>query len=301
MLYIKVPATSANIGPGFDTLGLALNLYNEVKVSKTTDSKPVVVWPNGVTVVSDDDNLVVSGIHAVFSYFSAPLIPFRLEILNCGIPISRGLGSSAAAYVAGITAGLYLLEKPLDKQLICNIGAVLEGHPDNVAPAVFGGIVTAFIKDSAVYYQPVKPKSSLVFLALVPNVPLSTEKARCVLPKVYDRHEVVFNLGRLSMLLMALTNGDFSYLKDATQDMIHTPYRIGLMPDASLLESVSALECCLGSFISGAGSTYMLMCHPKDLDDCVSSVQKILSKAKHHWELVPLSIQESGLSWEVIA
>lgn len=301
MLYIKVPATSANLGPGFDTLGLALDLYNEITISPSHTTVNQIRWPQQEAIVNDEDNLVVAGIEAVFKYFDAVPVPYCLEMLACNIPISRGLGSSAAAYVAGITAGLYLLEKPLEKALICKIGSLLEGHPDNVAPAVFGGIVTAFIQDSEVYYQPVKPGDSLAFLALIPDVPLSTQKARAALPKVYDRHEVVFNLGRLSMLLTALINGNFHYLKTATQDKVHTPYRISLMPDSALLEPIAALDSCLGSFISGAGSTYMLMCAPDSLQQCMTGAQAILANASHQWELMPLTIQESGLSWEVLS
>lgn len=298
MLHIKVPATSANIGPGFDTLGLALDLFHEIKVEKADQAEKTIVWKNQKQALPDDENLVIQGITAAFKHFNFNEIPYYLDMCQCDIPIARGLGSSAAAYVSGIAAGLYLMDKPMDKSLICQIASLLEGHPDNVAPAVFGGIVTAFIANESVYHQPIHMKAPLQFLALIPNVPLSTEKARSVLPKVYSRQDVIYNLGRLSMLVTALSNGSYDQLKEATQDRIHTPYRISLMPDAPLLEAISKLPTCLGGFISGAGSTYMLICKPDDAHELKRDVNSILEKADYFWQLRSLSLIEDGMSWE---
>lgn len=298
MLHIKVPATSANIGPGFDTLGLALNLYHEIKIEKADTVENTVVWANQKHLIPDDENLVISGISAAFEHFGLSAIPYYLDMCQCDIPVSRGLGSSAAAYVSGIAAGLYLMGKPLDKSLICQIASLLEGHPDNVVPAVFGGIATAFISNEQVHYQPIHIKAPLHFLALIPNVPLSTEKARAILPKVYNRQDVIYNLGRLSMLVAAFSNGAYEQIKEATKDRIHTPYRISLMPDAPLLEAISELPNCLGSFISGAGSTYMLICNPNDADVLKKEVNAILEKADYFWQLKSLSLTDLGMSWE---
>lgn len=300
MLHIKVPATSANIGPGFDTLGVAFDLYQEIKIEKSKDGSSHTVWPNDACMIEDADNLVIRGIESVFLHFNASSVPYVLEMSQCDIPISRGLGSSAAAYACGIAAGLYLLDLPLDKALICKIGTHLEGHPDNIAPAVFGGMMTAFYEEMQVYYQPITINMPLQFLALVPDMPLSTEKARAILPKVYERKDVIFNLGRLSMLISSLANGSMAHLKMATQDKIHTPYRMSLMPDYQLLSEIQVLDECQGSFISGAGSTFMYLCSPNDLTTSCIKIHDILRASKNKWQLKPLSITDTGMHWEEI-
>lgn len=299
MIHIKVPATTANLGPGFDTLGLALNLYHEIAVSHSKSANSSVRWAHEEQAMTDDENLVIQGMMSVFKRYGAMPVPYTLEMLNCDIPASRGLGSSAAAYVSGVVAGLYLLDLPIDKKTILKIASDLEGHPDNVAPAVFGGLIASCMAEHDVLYQNVHMGKPIQFIALIPDCKLSTHEARAVLPKLYTKEEVVFSLSHLSILISALQNGSYDLLRNATQDMLHQPHRLSLMPDADQLVALSQLPVCYGGFVSGAGSTYMLMCSPENLSSVLEQAEQLLSAGSAHWNIKPLDLEAQGTFWEV--
>ncbi len=299
MIHIKVPATTANLGPGFDTLGLALNLYHEIEVSHSVSASSSVHWAHAEQSMTDDENLVIQGMMSVFKRYGALPVPYTLEMLNCDIPASRGLGSSAAAYVSGVVAGLYLLDLPIDKKTILKIASDLEGHPDNVAPAVFGGLVASCMVEHDVIFQTVHMGKPIQFIALIPDCKLSTLEARAVLPEFYTKAEVVFSLSHLSILISALQNGKYDLLRNATQDMLHQPHRLSLMPDAERLVSLSQQDNCYGGFVSGAGSTYMLMCAPENLSLVLAQAEQLLSKGSACWNIKPLDLEAQGTYWEV--
>lgn len=299
MIHIKVPATTANIGPGFDTLGLAFNLFHQISVKKIKASLSVVLWPETNSAMSDADNYVIHGIEAVFKKYEAGPISYELSMLNCHIPPSRGLGSSAAAYVSGVIAGLYLLDLPLDKEIILKIASDLEGHPDNVAPAIFGGMVAACMVADLVIHQPVVLPKPIQFIALIPDFQMSTQDARDALPLQYSKKEAIFNLSRLSILLTAFQNGRYDLLRYGTEDQLHQPYRLPLMPDSEQLLKISSHEKVLGGFVSGAGSTYMVMCDPMDSPSVTAFAVETLKNSKFKWQVLPLDIQNSGTLWEV--
>lgn len=298
MIKIRVPATSANLGPGFDTLGLALSLYNEIQIEKTSNTRQVI-WHEKKCRLADEENYVLSGIQAVLDYYKEPNIPYRLEMLRCDIPPSRGLGSSAAAYVSGIIAGLYLLNMPIQREDILKVATELEGHPDNVAPAIFGGLVASYLTKSQVIHQPIRLPKPISFIALVPEFKLSTQLAREVLPSAYSKPDVVHNLACLSVLLGSLVNGEYEYLREAMEDAIHQPHRLKLMPDAETLIALSNDERTFGGFVSGAGSTYMLMCDPERTQEVIELAKFALKESKVQWQVLPLQLELEGSSWEV--
>ena len=222
-------------------------------------------------------------------------------MLNCDIPASRGLGSSAAAYVSGVAAGLYLLDKTIDKQVILKIASDLEGHPDNVAPAVFGGLIASCMTNQQVLCQPINLPKPLQFIALIPDCKLSTHEARSVLPEAYSKSDVVYSLSHLSLLLSAFQNGAYEMLQTATQDVLHQPHRLSLMPDTGSLLALSQLDECYGGFVSGAGSTYMLMCAPDNKQALIEYAENHLSHSTTHWAITPLDLETVGTYWEVKA
>ncbi len=299
MIHIKVPATTANIGPGFDTLGLAFNLFHEISVRKISESTSAVLWSENKSVIPDADNYVIHGIEAVFNKYEAKSITYELSMLHCAIPPSRGLGSSAAAYISGVVAGLYLLDLPLDKEVVLKIASDLEGHPDNVAPAIFGGMVAACMVEDLVLHQPVVLPKPIQFIALIPDFQMSTQEARDALPLQYSKKEAIFNLSRLSILLTAFQNGHYELLKYGTEDQLHQPYRLPLMPDSEQLLEISSYEKVFGGFVSGAGSTYMVMCDPKDSAAVSAFALESLKNSKFKWQILPLDIQNKGTLWEV--
>lgn len=299
MIHIKVPATSANIGPGFDTLGLALELYHEISVKPGSTQENTIHWSHPEQSLIEGNNLVAKGIQSAFDYFDSPAIPYELTMINCEVPASRGLGSSAAAYVSGVAAGLYLLGKSIDRDMIFKLASILEGHPDNVAPSVYGGLTASCMAGESIVYQPITLGKPLDFVALIPDYTLSTAEARSILPGSYSRSEAVYNLSRLSILITALQNGNFHLLRTGTQDVLHQPHRLSLMADSNLLVALSQSQLLYGGFVSGAGSTYMLMCSPESLDDVVALAEKTLSLGQATWKIRPLKLEMQGITWEV--
>ncbi len=301
MIHIKVPASTANLGPGFDTLGLAFNLYHEILVEKMEEPPFQVKWTDPSQKIEDENNYVIRGINAVFAFYESEPIAYCLTMKSCKIPASRGLGSSAAAFVSGVVAGLYLLNQALEKEIIVKIASDLEGHPDNVAPSVLGGMVAACMVDEKVLHQPILLERPLQFIALIPDYQMSTFEAREAMPKHYSKEEVVFNLSRLSILLTAFQNGSYELLKYGTQDKLHQPYRLPLMPSSDLLNTLSSHSKVFGSFVSGAGSTYMLMCDPKDREELSDDAAKVLAESKTKWLILPLEVDTKGTVWEVLS
>lgn len=299
MIHIKVPATSANLGPGFDTLGLALNLYHEIAVAPSETGESVVRWQHQEQSLLDGENLVVEGMYTVFKKYGADPVPFQLDMRSCDIPVSRGLGSSAAAYVSGVVAGLYLLNLPIDRETVLKIASDLEGHPDNVAPAIYGGVVASCMTGREILFQPIPLGRPLQFIALVPDCKLSTQAARSVLPDVYPKADVMFTLARLSILISSLQNGEFEHLRVGTEDMLHQPHRLGLMPDAELLRQLSQSHLVYGGFVSGAGSTYMLMCSPERLAEAMALASDVLGGGGAEWRVKALDLELDGTKWEV--
>lgn len=301
MIRIKVPASTANLGPGFDTLGLAFNLYHEISVQKNADNTSDVLWQSSDFQIDDEHNYVLHGIQAAFTFHHAEPVAFTLVMENCKIPASRGLGSSAAAFVSGVVAGLYLLDLPLDKECVIKIASDLEGHPDNVAPSVLGGMTAACMVDGLVIHQPIALQRPIQFIALIPDFQMSTAKARGAMPSQYSREEAVFNLSRLSILLTAFQNGNYELLKYGTQDVLHQPYRLPLMPNSNLLSALSSHPMAFGGFVSGAGSTYMLICDPENCTELCEQAEKTLSVAPIKWNVLPLEVDRQGVVWEVIS
>ncbi len=249
MIRIKVPATSANFCIGFDTLGVALNIYNEYEFSISEfdylegfDKKYM-----------NETNLVLSSYKEFFKEFNLDYIPISIKQLKQNIPTSRGLGSSAACIVSGICAANVISKANLDNEKLLELCTKIEGHPDNVAPCLLGGFV-ASVNANKVYTTKYKISPSFKFNVYIPDTKLSTSDARKVLPKTYTRSEVVYNLSRIALLQNALKDGDLETLKVILDDKIHEPYRIKLIPHASELKEELSKEGAI-TLISGSGST----------------------------------------------
>lgn len=293
MIEIKVPATTANLGPGFDSMGAALTLYNTFTVESSNDEKNFH-FADEAWFIDPERNLVLQAIQMTADYFNQSINGYEINLVSCEIPVSRGLGSSASAIVAGIYAALYLLGRDMDRELVLHLATQMEGHPDNAVPAVLGGIVAACMdKDKTVYHQ-IPVHEHLSFLALIPDCPLETALARSVLPKEYSRQDVVYNLSRVAMLTCALTSGNGELLKYCMNDRIHEPYRWSLMPDNDKLLQLKEDSKVLGGFISGAGSTYMLLCKKADEMPLALSVSNSLKYTGNNWRVFPLKVDLIG-------
>lgn len=269
---VKTPGSSANLGPGFDVLGLSLNIYN-VFTFKESDTMATKGFPD----LGTKENLVLTSYEYVFTKLGIELIPSLITEVKNGVPVSRGMGSSSSSILAGLLGANAILKNKLSKEEIYEMAVDIEGHPDNVSPALFGGLM-ANIKENGKYH-PVKLKISpnLRFLLMVPDYKVSTEDARGLLPKEYPLSVITSNASRLAILPYALENGDIDLLKEAIIDLVHVPYRKGLIKDFDLLSDIVTKKYGLPLTISGSGPTLIAFYSFKE-EDLVDKLIKELRK-----------------------
>ena len=253
-VIIQVPATTANLGPGFDCLGMALDLYNTVEATKASHFELKVVGEGEGSLSPDQDNLLYRALSTLSRKVGAPIPDLRITCHN-RIPLARGLGSSAAAIVGGLVAGNFLLGEPLSRDDLLRLAVEMEGHPDNAAPALLGGCqVAVWDADSLVTAAiPLPPDLSVVLF--IPGFEMSTPKARAILPARISRKDAVFNIGRVALLVNALAARQPGYLRVATQDRLHQPRRRSLFPALDDIIEAALQAGASGAFLSGGGST----------------------------------------------
>lgn len=257
---VKVPATSANLGPGFDTLGMALSFYDELEVEAVAGSGAVVevIGEGAGEVPTDENNLVVKSIAYVFDQVGVPLPGLKLKAHNI-IPHGRGMGSSGAAVVSGIVAAKGLLEGVVDftPERLLQLATDLEGHPDNVAPALFGGLTIAWEDAKGPHHKKLIVHRGVSPLELVPNFKMSTATARALQPESVPHEDAVFNVSRSALLVAALTQSP-ELLMAATEDRLHQDYRAEAMPEAGkVIELMRANNHA--AVVSGAGPSVLVL------------------------------------------
>ncbi len=269
---VRVPATSANLGPGFDCLGMALALYNHVEAEEVPAGLQVTVEGEGTgELAAAAGNLVVTAAERLFAAVGRRPAGLRLRLRN-GVPVARGLGSSAAAIVGGLVAANALLGVPLSAERLLDLAVELEGHPDNVTPALVGGVTvscgTAFVRFD--------PPPGLALAVIVPERPLPTAEARAALPRRIERADAVFNLQRACLLTAALREGRLDLLPAALDDRLHQPYRAALLPGlAEALERARRERALLGACLSGSGSSVLVFLAPGREADHTAAVERV--------------------------
>lgn len=259
---VRVPATTANMGPGFDSFGMALRYYDEVTVRPVVGATHVSVEGVGAGVVpTDDGNLVVRALRVGLEVAGASQAGFEMRCVN-RIPHGGGLGSSASAAVAGLMLARGLVSDPeaLDDQTVFALATEFEGHPDNVAPAVFGGATVAWTDDDGAPQaapMPVDAELPVTVLVPPPSVRLATEEARAVLPETVPRADALFNTSRAAVLMLALA-GRPDLLMAGTQDRLHQDYRRGVLAESTAVMD-SLRQAGYPAVISGAGPTVLAL------------------------------------------
>ncbi len=266
MFTVKVPATSANLGPGFDTLGLALQLYLEVKVKIISQSNRIRFFVDGEEYPEEifGDNLLYQAMKIVFAEAHIVEAPGLELTINSSIPPGKGLGSSAAAIVAGLYAANEILEKRFTQEDLISWAVEMEGHADNVVPAVAGGLTTAMLYRGKVYYQQFPFPPELKLVVVVPDIQISTDESRQLLPKKIDFIDMVNNLQRASYLLASLIKHDFRHLPAAMDDVIFQPRRKQLIPGFDRVFSQALGNGALGVALSGSGSSIIAFCQQEE-------------------------------------
>lgn len=292
MVKIKVPATSANIGPGYDTLGLALDLFNEITVEKSKGTIEVF-WDCENPNIPLEDNLVYVALMDTLKKFNKEDLGGIIRIKSIHIPVSRGLGSSAAAIVGGIFAANYLMDNIMSTADIINLATAMEGHPDNVVPAILGNMVLSTVHEGEVIYSVIDFPRELKFNVLIPDFKLSTEKARDVLPRKYGVEDVISNSSKLALMINFLQQKNFDRLRVCLQDRLHQPYRFSLINNSMDIFSKSKELGALGEFISGAGPTLISLVKDNDLEYKLG-MGLYLDTLKDNWVIHNLSINSSG-------
>ena len=284
---IRVPATTANLGPGFDAFGCALSLYTDVTFRLAAAGLEVTGCDEAYT---GPDNLAYRAFCAVISALGEQIPGVKIHI-DAHIPVCRGLGSSAALLVAGAMAANYFSGNKLSTQGLLNITNAMEGHPDNLAPAFYGGLTASMVDNGLPVTVNFPLHPDWAFLALIPDCTLPTAKAREVLPEQLSRADAVYNIAHGAMVLKALELGDEKLLRMAMQDRIHQNYRKALIPDYDAIEALvrtTGAAFCL----SGAGPTLLCLTRQEDLARKLAPrLEKITSA---HWEILPLHVEFSG-------
>ena len=242
----------------------------------------------------NEDNIIYKAIKKVFDKYDFKFYGLGITIIKQDIPISRGLGSSSSCIVAGLIGAFALMGKNIDKEEILNLAVDIEGHPDNVCPAIFGGLIsTIMTNDKKPLYNCVNVKDGIKFVALIPRFKLSTEKARAILPKEILFKDCVYNIGRAALLVSAFSNGNYNLLREATKDKLHQQYRSGLIKNFNNVYNKTLELNVLGCFLSGAGPTLMAIISKDDFV-FVNEISKFISDNDINWDIKELTIDKDG-------
>lgn len=276
MIHILAPATTANLGAGFDCLGLALTLYNEVEVEAADSLSIDIVGEGAADLPRDESNLVWRAARAVFERVGRGPAGARLRLVN-HIPLESGLGSSAAATVAGLLAGNALVGHPLGRATLLEMAVEMEGHPDNVAPALLGGLAVVGRADDGGLLARRVDIPPVQAVVVMPDLRLSTAVARAALPRQVSLADAVYNIGRAALTLVAFEQGDMRLLAQAMGDRLHQPYRAPLAPGlAAALAAAQARG--VAAAISGAGPAVIAFAKG-DLDTIGAAMQAEFAQA----------------------
>ncbi|WP_312517551.1 homoserine kinase [Anaerospora sp.] len=283
---VRVPGTTANCGPGFDAIGMSCTIYNTMELVLSAEGQTsIAIYGEGSSQIPNDDrNIALQAVKLVLDYHQILDTGIQIRLTN-NIPLARGLGSSAAAIVAGLVAANAVTGNRLSKQTLLEMATTIEGHPDNVAPAIYGGICLSVMHAAGTKCLSFLPPDKLGLVVAVPEFTLSTKVSRQVLPKTVPLKDAVFNVSRAALLVGALAKGELSYLKYALEDKLHQPYREKLVPGMEAVFEAAAREGALGVTISGAGPSliaYTTENHQEIGQAMVDAFEKHGTKAVYH-------------------
>ncbi len=300
---VKVPATTANLGPGFDCLGLALPIYNEITVEETVmpgsgieiniieDSETYDI----LSIPRDKDNIVYKAIELLYNFVGQTVSDIKITI-KTNIPVARGLGSSASVIVGGLMAANKLLGNPADDAVLLSIASEVEGHPDNVTPALFGGFCLSSMEDDgSVSYSKIDWPKDWKFTVLIPDYELDTRIARSVLPESVSIPDAAYNVRKCAMLVDAVYRQDSELMKKSLKDKLHQPYRENLIKGfKELNELLANKEDILGCVISGAGPTILVISKNDGFEKVENEVIQIFEDFNVNCDIRTLEIENEG-------
>ncbi len=290
-MFVSVPATSANLGPGFDTLGLAVDLRNEITIKP---SKFLSISTHGEGAENPKikkNSLFLSVFNENFKRLSGKEESFRFEFHN-RIPISRGLGSSSAVIVAALAGAYTVAHVKYNKREILNHALCYEHHPDNITSAVMGGFNVSCVEEGRVYSKKRRMPEYLRAVVVVPNRTTSTAKSRTVLPKMYKKEETVYSLSRSSYMTALFMTESWDLLRIASKDKLHQARRMKMIPELFDLQKVALRNGALMSTLSGSGSTFFNLVYDKDADKMAA----VLQSRFPHFRVFTLTLDNTGVT-----
>lgn len=305
-ISVKVPATTANLGPGFDCLGMALPIYNTITIEETVlpgtgiEINVINDTQNGDNtslehIPMDENSIIYKAVELLYN--SIGQVPSELKItVHSQIPITRGLGSSASVIVGGLIAANELLGRPADEVALLSIATEVEGHPDNVTPAIVGGLVLSSQEDDGIVtYTKLPWPEEWNITVCIPDYELSTSISRSVLPKEVPMEDAVFNAKRLAMFVQAVHTKDAELMKLALQDKLHQPYRMKLVPGLEkIIENLKHEENVLGCVLSGAGPSILIISQKNNLDKINNIVKNTWDELNIKANIITLPIENNG-------
>ncbi len=288
-MKIFTPATSANLSPGFDSLGLALQLYNEVCITPSPMQIISIKGQNAHKTHLKTNNPFVSIFYDIFNSLTKEKHYFKFEFTN-NIPFSRGLGSSSAMIVSAVASAYKLAGIRIDKKTILDRSLCYEKHPDNLAPAVYGGFTVSIVHGNKVITKQKTLPPDIEAVIVIPNKPMSTQKSRTLLPKQYKTSDVVWNISHSSFLTAAFMSEDWNMLKDGGKDALHEERRMKQLPILFDVREVSYKNGSLLSTLSGSGSTFFNLCYKKDVPKLLNALKKEFSE----FEILSFKFDNNG-------
>ncbi|WP_044640632.1 homoserine kinase [Risungbinella massiliensis] len=302
LVRVTIPASTANLGPGFDTLGMAFQLYSTVEMKITDQFKIELVGKELQGTPTDKSNLLYQVAASLFEK-AGHAVPELFIRASSEAPLTRGLGSSAAAIVGALIAANYLANEPFTREQLFAMATQIEGHPDNVGASMFGGIMVATMPEedgAPVPYVRFEPPAGLQTLVVIPDYPLSTETARNVLPDTYTKQDVFYNVGRSSLLVAALAQGRLDLLSQAMRDRLHQPYRAPLVPGLLDILNEATQHGAIGTALSGAGPTILCFYNTmEDRDRLLGFVGNVMNVQGVSYRSMELDLDRLGVQMEI--
>ena len=290
---VRVPATSANLGPGFDCMGLALTLYNTVTVEPAKQFNIELSGKYTAGIATDEQNLVWKTMCHLWQAAGFPIPTVSLYLEN-NIPPARGLGSSSAAIAAGLVAANVLAGNPFTDQQILDLGNELEGHPDNITPALFGGVDLALPTKQGVMTRILASSPPLKAVVVIPDILVKTADARNVLPPEIPRRDAVFNIAHAGLIVEAFLTQDYALLREGMQDKLHQNQRAGLIPGMHDVIRAAMAAGAFGAALSGSGPTIIALCDSSGPEDVQSAMLKAIHQHAVKAEALVLKIDPVG-------
>ena len=294
---VSVPATTANLGPGFDCIGAALNQYNHFQFNLIEMEPPkvtiTITGKEALRVSCDHNNLVYQSFLKLYQYLGQTPPSVAIDI-NLGVPLARGLGSSATAIVGGLIGGNKLAGDPLSLSEIMELAITIEGHPDNVVPALLGNCQLSVGEAGSWQFCPIAWHPDLIPVVAIPNFELSTQEARAVLPTHLSRHDAIFNIAHLGLLIKALETGNRDWLMMALDDKLHQPYRQKLIKGYNSLKKAALSVGAYGLVISGAGPTVIALASSEHAEQVSLAITNAWMHVGIEAEALLLSIDSDG-------